>query len=161
MHALSLLPSLSGSLALRRGFMTGSKIDRRANGTFFPGFFLTYPKNIELGERVFINRNVFINALAPIRIGDRVLIGPNVVINSGNHTFARTDVSIQEQPHELKPIEIGDDVWIGANVVVTAGVTIGSHAVIGAGAVVTRSIPAFGIAVGAPAKVIRSRDHGS
>jgi acetyltransferase-like isoleucine patch superfamily enzyme len=58
----------------------------------------------------------------------------------------------------MNPIVIEDDTWIGANVVVTAGVTIGKHCVIAAGAVVTNSIPPFSIAVGNPARVIKQFD---
>ncbi len=68
MHGLSLLPSLSGSLSIRRGFVESS-MNIGPGATLFPGLLVTYPDNLSIGERIFVNRNVFLNALAPIRIG--------------------------------------------------------------------------------------------
>jgi acetyltransferase-like isoleucine patch superfamily enzyme len=92
-----------------------------------------------------------------ITIGNFVRIAPYVAMIATNHRFDRLDVPISAQGHNFGPITIEDDVWIGAHVVVTAGVTIGHGSVIGAGSVVTRDIPAYSIAVGAPARVIKSR----
>lgn len=92
-----------------------------------------------------------------VTIGNYVRIAPYVFMLSGNHVFADPDRPICQQGMEFSPITIGDDVWIGARVVVVAGVTIGQGSVIGAGAVVTRDIPPYSIAVGTPARVIRSR----
>jgi len=156
-HLLSLIPSLSGSIELRAGFMRASMGGVSSHCVVLQGLFITYPSNITIGDRVFINRNVFINAMAPIRIGSDVLIGPNVVINSANHSFSRLDVPINKQPHELDPITINDDVWVGANCVITAGVTIGEGCVVGAGSVVTRSLPPGVVAAGTPARIIKKR----
>lgn len=92
-----------------------------------------------------------------ITIGNYVRIAPYVFMISGNHVFRDLERPIAQQGLEFAPVTIEDDVWIGARVVVVAGVTIGQGSVIGAGSVVTRDIPPYSVAVGSPAKVIRSR----
>ena len=92
-----------------------------------------------------------------IRIGNDVRIAPHVMMIAANHVFDDPDRPIREQGLDRGPIVIEDDVWIGGRVNVTAGVTIGRGSVIGAGAVVTRDIPPYSVAVGVPAKVIKSR----
>jgi acetyltransferase-like isoleucine patch superfamily enzyme len=92
-----------------------------------------------------------------IKIGNGVRIAPHCMIIAANHIFSDTSKPIHKQGLEGKDIKIEDDVWIGGNVNITAGVTIGSGSVIGAGSVVTKNIPPMSIAVGAPAKVIKTR----
>ena len=121
------------------------------------GVIFEFPKRVFIGSRVFINRGTIITARAPVSIGNDVLIGPYVVINSGNHVTKRIDVPINQQGHIAAPICIGSDVWIGAHVCVLQGVTIGDGAVIGAGAVVTNDIPPFSVAMGVPARIVRTR----
>lgn len=89
-----------------------------------------------------------------IVIGNGVMIGPNVIIRASNHCTIRTDIPIWEQGQTGGKIEIGDDVWIGANVVVVSGVRIGSHAIVAAGAVVTKDVPDYAIVGGVPARLI-------
>lgn len=156
-HLLSLMPSLAGSLRLRQGFMEASIAGFGVGCTIFPGCFITYPRNVTIGDRVFLNRNVFINALAPVTIGDDTLIGPNVVINSANHVFETRSMPMREQRHELGAISIGTDVWLAANSVITAGVSIGEGAVIAAGSVVTRNIEPYSVVGGVPARLIKMR----
>lgn len=146
-------------------FMLGGHFFRRGlirkrgcNVKISPSAFLKYPENISIGDNTFINHNCCIWA-APegnISIGNDVLFGPNVVVTASNHG-AEIGMPIRLQPGVDASITIGDDVWIGANVVVTAGVNIGDGCVVGAGAVVTRNLPAYSIAAGVPAKVLRSR----
>jgi len=97
------------------------------------------------------------NPSGQIQIGNYVRIAPYVFIIAGNHRFEDTTRPIHEQGMTFAPVTVQDDVWIGAHVVVVAGVTIGQGSVIGAGSVVTRDIPPYSIAVGSPAKVVRSR----
>ena len=116
-----------------------------------------YPKNLEVGNNIKINRGVFITASDKIKIGNDVLIGPYTVINSGNHNYSNPDIPIRLQGHIIKPIIIEDDVWIGANSTILAGVTIGKGAVIGAGAVVTKNVNPYTVVGGVPATFIKER----
>jgi acetyltransferase-like isoleucine patch superfamily enzyme len=93
-----------------------------------------------------------------IHIGQHALIAARCYIGGVNHQFDRVDIPIVEQPLGTKGgVYIGDDVWLGAHVVVIDGVKIGQGAVIGAGAVVTKDIPPYAIAMGVPAQVRGSR----
>ena len=110
-----------------------------------------------LGHDVYIGRNTNIAAYAPVTIGAWTMIAPYCHINSCNHGMARRDIPMCQQGLTSSPIVIGEDVWIGTHVVVLAGVTIHGGAIIGAGSVVTRDVPAHEIWVGAPAKFLKSR----
>lgn len=91
-------------------------------------------------------------------IGDYVMMGEGVTIITRNHEYGRTDIPMMQQGfEEERPVIIGNDVWIGDKVIIMPGVHIGDGCIIGAGAVVTRDIPPYSIAVGVPARVIRSR----
>lgn len=92
-----------------------------------------------------------------ISIGNGVRIASHCMMIAANHVFDDPNAPIHNQGLQHAPITIEDNVWIGGRVNVTAGVTIGHGSIIGAGSVVTRSIPAMSIAVGAPARVIRQR----
>ena len=120
--------------------------------TVFPPFSADFGKNITLGERVFINSGCKFQDQGGIVIGDDCLIGHNAVLATLNHDL---DPSRRADLHP-SPIIIGRNVWIGANVTVLPGITIGENAVIGAAALVTKDVPADSIAVGSPARVIRS-----
>ncbi len=93
--------------------------------------------------------------IGPIQIGNNVIFAQNIVSSGLNHGYEDINIPISKQPTSTSKITVEDDCWIGANVVITAGVTIGKHCVIAAGAIVTKSIPPFSIAVGNPAKVIK------
>jgi acetyltransferase-like isoleucine patch superfamily enzyme len=80
-----------------------------------------------------------------------------VSIRDHDHCFDRLDIPVREQGAVSAPITIGRNVWIGAKVTVTKGISIGDNAIVGANAVVTKDIPANAIAVGIPARVIRTR----
>lgn len=121
-----------------------------------PPFFCDYGHNIRLGRRFYANHNLVILDCALVTIGDDVMVAPNVVISTATHPIdASTRISGLEY---ALPITIGNQVWLGANVTVLPGVEIGDGAVIGAGSVVTRSIPANVVAVGNPCRVLRAID---
>ncbi len=92
-----------------------------------------------------------------ITIGDDTRIAANCMMIATNHNFSDPDELIRLQGSTPGSIQIGSDVWLGGYVKITAGTTVGNGAVLGMGSVVTRDIPAYAVAVGVPAKVIRSR----
>jgi acetyltransferase-like isoleucine patch superfamily enzyme len=112
---------------------------------------------IHLGQNVGLNDYTYLSALYGIEIGDNTRIGEFVSIRDNDHAFQDPEVLICNQGFVGKPIKIGADVWIGRGVFIGKGVEIGEGAVIGANSVVTRSIPPYAIAVGAPARVIKYR----
>jgi len=119
--------------------------------------------SIAIGNRFGANGNARLIADngGSIVIGNDVMVGPNVVIRASNHGTGRIDVPMWDQGHTGGRIEIGNDVWIGANAVVVPDVTIGAHAVVAAGAVVTRDVPEYAVVAGVPARVIADRRQKS
>ncbi|NLN76522.1 MAG: acyltransferase [Armatimonadetes bacterium] len=98
------------------------------------------------------------SSLHKVTIGSDTWIAPNAYIVPTTHAYKRRDITISEQGTCGADIVIGEDCWIGINAVISPGVTIGRGAVIGANSVVTKDIPEYAIAVGAPAKVIGYRE---
>ena len=94
--------------------------------------------------------------IGPVTIGDHVNLAQGITVTALNHNFADTTKRIDEQGITTRPVVIGDDVWIGANAVILPGVTIGRHAVIAAGAVVTKDVPEKTLVGGVPAKIIKT-----
>lgn len=130
--------------------LTGTPVDDTV--TVFPPLSTDFGKNLRIGKRVFINAGCRFQDQGGITIGDDCLIGHNVVLATLNHDL---DPSHRGDLHPA-PITLGRNVWVGANVTILPGVTVGDNAVIGAGSLVNKSIPANAVAVGTPAKVIRS-----
>ncbi len=93
--------------------------------------------------------------IGPVTIGNNVILAQNIVMSGLNHNYTNVDIPIYLQGETVANITIEDDCWIGANVVITAGVTIGKHSVVAGGAVVTKDIPSFCVAVGNPARVVK------
>ncbi|WP_437314948.1 sugar O-acetyltransferase [Sorangium sp. So ce385] len=121
-----------------------------------PPFYVDYGAHITIGARCFANFGLVALDVAPITIGDDVQIGPNVQLLTPTHPL---DPEPRRQKWEAaKPITIGNNVWLGGGAIVLPGVTIGDNTVVGAGSVVTRDLPANVVAVGNPARVIRSLD---
>jgi acetyltransferase-like isoleucine patch superfamily enzyme len=112
---------------------------------------------VEIGENTFIGAYSCVAGPGHIRIGQNCLIAAHSGIFANNHQFADPSRNIVDQGLTCKGIVIEDDCWLGSGVKVVDGVTIGQGSVIGAGAVVTKDIPPFSIAVGVPAKVISQR----
>ena len=123
------------------------------NITILQPFRCDYGKNIEVGDNFFANYNFVVLDVAKVSIGNNVFIAPNVAIYTAGHP-----VHYEMRNTMLEygiPVTIGDNCWIGGNVVICPGVSIGEGSVIGAGAVVTKDIPANVIAAGNPCRVIR------
>ncbi len=123
----------------------------------FERVIIEYPKGLNLGHNAGINAYCWINARGGVSIGDDTILGPYCVIHSANHRMDQLDVPLQFQGHEPQEVHIGKNVWLGARVTVLPGVSIGDNAVVGAGAVVTKDICPYAVAVGNPAHVIRMR----
>jgi len=104
----------------------------------------------------FIGNNCVIVSRESIEIGAGSQLAEMVVIRDQNHRFENPDIPIEKQGFDVSPIKIGSNVWLGAKSTVLKGVTIGDRSVIGANTVVTHNIPEKSVAVGIPAKVIRS-----
>ena len=116
-----------------------------------------YGKNIHVGDNFLANYNLTVLDIAPVNIGNNVWIGPNTDIYTVNHPL--TAKGRQERLAIGKPVTIGNDVWIGGHSTICPGVTIGDGAVIAAGSVVTKHVPANVVVGGGPAKVIKRIDQ--
>ncbi|MBT9671915.1 sugar O-acetyltransferase [Secundilactobacillus kimchicus] len=122
-------------------------------------FHLDYGFNVKLGNNFFANANLMLLDTAPIEFGDDVLVAPNVSIYTAGHALD-PELRLRTGAEYAFPVKIGNNVWIGGSVTICPGVTIGDNNVIGAGSVVTKSIPADSLAYGNPAKVVRQfNDH--
>ncbi len=112
-----------------------------------------YGKNTHLGHNFYANYDCIILDIAPVTIGDNVLFGPRVSVLTAGHPI---DKDVRNAELEFgKPITIGNNVWAGGSVTICPGVTIGDNVIIGAGAVVTRDVPANMVVAGAPACPLR------
>lgn len=118
-----------------------------------------YGDNIVVGEGTFANYGLVALDVVPIRIGAHCQIGPNVQLLTPVHPLEPAPRAAGLEAAD--PITLGDNVWLGGGVIVCPGVTIGDDSVIGAGSVVTRDIPARSLAVGNPARVIRTLDDST
>jgi maltose O-acetyltransferase len=137
--AQALLPDLLGSIA---------------SDTYIRApLYVDYGKNITVGSGCFANFGLVALDVAPIAIGKDVMMGPNVQLLTPNHPVdpERRRAKLES----ARPITIRDNVWLGGGVIVLGGVTIGENSIVGAGAVVTKDIPANIIAVGNPARVVK------
>ncbi len=112
-----------------------------------------------LGEGVIIHPYAHISAITRITIGPGALFASNVYISDHDHDWRDPNDPVITNARVLAaPVEIGAHVWLGERVAVLRGVTIGEGSIVGAASVVTKSIPPYSIAVGAPARVIRRWD---
>ncbi len=109
--------------------------------------------DVLIGERSRIGMGNVI--IGPVTIGNDVILAQNIVLSGLNHGYEDIHIPPHKQPVAKKKITLEDEVWIGANVVVVAGVTIGKHAIVAAGSVVTKNIPSYSVVVGNPAKIIK------
>jgi virginiamycin A acetyltransferase len=152
-QAFSLLPGLTG-VYLRRAFYQ-LVLPRCGTDSCLSFGTVFSHSTAEIGHRVYAG---LFCCLGNITLDDDVLLGSHVSIMNGSkqHGIERLDIPIREQPGTWPRVTVGKDSWIGDRALVLADV--GEHCVIGAGSVVTKPIPDYGIAVGTPAKVIRYRN---
>ena len=113
--------------------------------------------NIELGDRVKFNSGCWVNGYGGLVIEDDANVGPRTLIHTANHITSDRDSPIAFQGWDCKPVRIGRDAWVGMGCIILPGVTIGEGAIVGAGALVTKDVPPFAVAVGSPAQVIKYR----
>lgn len=129
-----------------------------------PNVWITAPGSarVRIGEGTFLNMGVMIAAEQLVEIGDHCMLANGCFVSDSSHRYDDPEKPITWQGFQGKgPTRIGDNCWLGIGTAVTSGVTIGERCVIGANSVVTKDIPAFSIAAGAPAKVIREVEYRS
>ncbi|GAB3735949.1 sugar O-acetyltransferase [Hymenobacter agri] len=134
----------------RLGDIIGTEID--PSTTIFPPFHTNFGRFIRLGKRVFINHACSFLDIGGITLEDDVMIGPRVNLTSENHPLDpehRTTLL-------LAPVIIRRNAWIGAGATILPGVTVGENAVVAAGAVVNRDVPANTVVAGIPARMVKT-----
>jgi acetyltransferase-like isoleucine patch superfamily enzyme len=130
--------------------ITGFDVD--ATTMIFPPFQINYGKNTKIGKNVFINFDCTFLDLGGITIDDHVMLGPKVSLLSEGHPIAPND----RQTLTAGKIHIKKNAWIGASATILQGVTIGENAIVAAGAVVSKDVPANTVVGGIPAKHIKN-----
>lgn len=138
-------------------YLTRNKLGKLGEGAEIrPQVTIIGGKNVFIGKNVVLTPGTYLNAAGgKIVIEDNVLLGPNVYMSTTKHHYEDITKPVLFQGHDFTTITIKQDSWIGASVIIFNDVTIGQHAVIGAGSVVRESIPDYCVAAGVPAKVIR------
>jgi acetyltransferase-like isoleucine patch superfamily enzyme len=131
--------------------LIGKKVGERF--MLIPPFSTDCGLNITVGDRVFINQGCHFMDMGGLTIGDDVMIGPKVTIVTAGHPVSPSE---RRNGITMAPVVIGNNVWIGAAATILPGVTIGDGAVVAAGAVVSRSVPANTMAAGVPARVLKT-----
>jgi acetyltransferase-like isoleucine patch superfamily enzyme len=127
-----------------------------------PHVWLTAPgaARIRIGSGTFLNIGVMVAAVELVEIGDHCMFANGCFISDGNHRFDDPNQPVPWQGFSTKgPTRVGDNVWCGVNVVIASGVEVGERCVIGANSVVTSDLPAYSIAAGAPARVLRTIEY--
>jgi acetyltransferase-like isoleucine patch superfamily enzyme len=135
---------------------------------FRPGAYAEACSKISIGKNVVIRPNTFL--IADPRLGgggiiieDKVLIGPGVHLYTNNHKFSDKRKAIYDQgypmPTQADSIHLKKGCWIGAGAIILPGVTVGVNAVVGAGSIVTKNVPDFTVAVGNPARFIKTTER--
>jgi maltose O-acetyltransferase len=136
--------------------LRGARVGRGVK--LFPHIWIDRFRNLKMGHQVSVGAGVVMISAGGIDIGDRCMIGHRAILLSSRHVIPENHEPMRFTGVINEPIVIEKDVWIGAGVVVLGGVNIGEGAVIGANAVITRDIPAFAVAAGVPARVLRFRE---
>lgn len=112
---------------------------------------------LSIGDKSNLGREISINCYLDVEVGDSALMADNVYISDFDHRFDDLTLPIKDQGIAKARVRIERDVWLGTKVTVCRGVVIGEGTVVGANAVVTNDLPAFSVAVGVPARVIKDR----
>lgn len=112
---------------------------------------------LSVGDKAVLGRGVSVNCYLDVEIGASALFADDVYVSDFDHNYADLRMPVKDQGISKARVRIERDVWIGTKVTVTSGVVIGQGAVVGANAVVTRDLPAYSVAVGVPARVIKDR----
>ena len=136
----------NATLTIGRNFIMG----RQCKIVVYPNATLTIDDNVTLTD------NDYIQCMGEMNIGSDIGFAPYCFVIDYNHDYKQKKLVDRRKKHFVKNVMIKDNAWIGAHVVILPGVTIGEHAVIGANSTVTKSICDYGIAVGNPAKVIKT-----
>jgi maltose O-acetyltransferase len=147
------LAKMCRAMACRRLFrFCGQRVNVEKGADFYTGW------ELEIGD----DSSLGINCMVPydLKVGRDVMMGPNVTVIGDSHRFDNRGIATRLQGTvAYPPVRIEDDVWIGTRAIILPGVKIGKGAIIGAGAVVTKDVPAYAISAGNPARVIRFRDE--
>jgi acetyltransferase-like isoleucine patch superfamily enzyme len=143
---------------MRHGVKLGDHVRIGPYSTLLGAPISNLGEGITMGANSAIDAYSFIGSSGPVTIGENVIMGQHVCFHPENHNFDRTDVPIKLQGTVRQGITIEDDVWVGANVTFLDGAHVGRGCVIGAGSLVRGNIPAYSVAVGAPARIVRSRN---
>ncbi len=114
-------------------------------------------EGLTIGDDVGFSPNCYIQVRGNVIIKDHVIFGPGVQIFSENHNFSDPNIAVNEQGETRKGVTIEEGVWVGSRAIILDGVTVGQNSIIAAGSVVNKSIPAYSIVAGVPARVIKSR----
>lgn len=151
------LPRFRVTCFIKSAFLRvlGASVGRRV--VYYPGVKLLPPRGLSIGDDVDFAWGVIVTAGGGVNIGCRTLIGYGTMIFSTNHSIPMLPDPIFHAGHEREAVSIGSDVWIGAGCILLPGVDIGNGAVVAAGSVVTRDVPAGAVVAGVPAKLIRWR----
>lgn len=113
-----------------------------------------------IGERTEVGANSIISSISRVEIGKFGLIGPNCLIGGGHYKTERTGIPMMDMGWSSRgPLVVGDDVWLGTGVVILDGVRVGRGCIIGAGAVVSKDLPDYAVAMGLPARIVRYRSQ--
>ena len=154
-RAIAILADLNTSKTIveirqHLGKLIQNEVD--SSTTIYTPFSINYGKNLKLGKNIFINQNCQILDLGGVTIDDDVMVGPRVNLLSETHPIE----SESRKALIGKPIHIKIGAWIGAGSTILPGVTVGEHAIVAAGAVVSKDVPDRTVVVGVPAKIIKS-----
>ena len=134
----------------RLSVITGKKIDKST--TVFIPFYTNFGKFINIGKNVFINHACTFLDLDGITIEDEVMIGPKVSLISEGHPIEPQNRKVLE----LNKVIIRKNAWIGAGATILPGITVGENAVVAAGSMVTKDVPANSVVAGVPAKLVKN-----